>query len=368
MPKNPKFKIFEKKVGNETSYVAGIPGYPNNFTRDVLISAFLANNMDMLSSQIDISYSYQSEKENQYDGAEVGKIHHEFPGIMLRQNLITTYNACDTTALFLMAIERLLLDDRQLSDEKLSSLKTSTKKCVDYIKNHLKDSIFWEFPPSDATEFALLTTYWKDSILPLTSENGEPDYPIAYGLAHFINARGILAASKILDNVELKNLADEMFKKGIKKFITEKSYRIFEDKSGFLKQPSSDELHSLAYIPLDYKELLPIEYMLSRSKSLTTEAGIACNPKDIGEKLHDKYHGYVVWIFEQALINYGCRKFGIDGIDEITRRCIPYIGEGTELIGIIPEITLLGNKQQLWSVAAQVFFSNNYYYQSLTWL
>ena len=39
-------------------------------------------------------------------GEEPGKIHHELPGVK-QDGLWTTYDACDTTALFLLALARL---------------------------------------------------------------------------------------------------------------------------------------------------------------------------------------------------------------------------------------------------------------------
>ncbi len=140
------------------------------------------------------------------------------------------------------------------------------------------------------------------------------------------------------------------------------------DRSDRLEQSSSDELHALSYIPKKYAPLMPLTAISQRATDLTTTVGIASTPREIGQKLLNQYHGYVVWIFEQALINYGCLKFGLNEIASITKRCRPYIGNGQELILIEPTIKPLGNSNQLWSVAAKAYFTDRALRRNLYWL
>jgi glycogen debranching enzyme len=131
---------------------------------------------------------------------------------------------------------------------------------------------------------------------------------------------------------------------------------------------SSDELHALAYIPQEYAPLLPKTEIAARAEQITTEAGFACTPEKIGAKLTDQYHGYKVWPFEQALIHYGSKKFGIDMLADVATRCVPYINQGQELLAVKPEIKPEGNDLQVWSRAADIYFSDAPSLRQVDWL
>ena len=114
--------------------------------------------------------------------------------------------------------------------------------------------------------------------------------------------------------------------------------------------------------------MLPLENIKTRAQSITTPVGIACNPEVVDHQLDNHYHGYVVWIFEQALIDYGCRKFGLAELAQVARRCVPEIGTGQEFISLRPDIAPRGDAKQLWSVAAGQYFSNGAIQEALHWL
>jgi glycogen debranching enzyme len=135
-----------------------------------------------------------------------------------------------------------------------------------------------------------------------------------------------------------------------------------------LEQSSSDELHSLAFIPKEYAKLIPFDAVQERAKDLITPVGIACTPKDISDKLTDTYHGYKVWIFEQAVIHYGCTKFGLKDMAHATTGSTSYIETGHELLSVTPTIAPLGNSHQLWSVAAKIYFSESQSLRQVDWL
>jgi hypothetical protein len=230
---------------------------------------------------------------------------------------------------------------------------------VHYIQRHIRNNIFWEFPPAGSEHFSLRTTYWKDSVVPSSTHGEEPRYPVAFALAHFQAARGLLAAARLLRSSELSKAAEQLFITGIETFIRPDAFCIEIDLNGKLEQASSDELHCLAYIPAGYVHLLPITAIWQRAEPLITPAGLACTPREISETLTDTYHGYVVWIFEQAFIDYGCRKFGLPDLAAIARRCVPHINDGQELLSVEPIIAPIGNTHQLWSVAAGLYFQAN---------
>ena len=98
-----------------------------------------------------------------------------------------------------------------------------------------------------------------------------------------------------------------------------------------------------------------------------------CTPKDIASSLSDQYHGDKIWTHEQAKIAYGANKFSLGSIAVTASAVASHIGEGQELLGLeqqgdgllpIPE----GNSHQLWSVAAQQYFSGNSLLPQTQWL
>lgn len=368
------FDIFKRERDGKTIYLAGFPFFPRNFSRDALIAGIIAGRSDLLSTQIEISAQLQGKKLDIKSGEQPGKIHHESPGVWFGHH-DTTYDGCDTTALFLTACEGVILWSKPLSKEVLHTHRENIVRAVDYILGQLDDSIFWENPPAGADSYNLSVTYWKDSILPDTSGKQAPVYPVVYPLAHFMNARGILSASRILNDPDLAKIADTMFRVGIKNFIRPDGYVAYRDADGELLQSSSDELHALAYIPTEYNELLPLAHIRARATSLETPFGYMCIPKEIANRLPNKYHADRVWVFEQALINYGAKKFSLEHEADIAAAIKSHIRKGQELFAIgrsffgsSSKLLPKGNSRQLWSVAAIEYFDGKSTLSSTAWL
>jgi glycogen debranching enzyme len=368
MKVNESFEHYTSTIDGMPCYFAGLPGFPRNFSRDTIVSGIIAADHHLLDNQLAMSYVHQGKVFDPLTGEEPGKIHHEYPGVVWREPNLTTYNACDTTALYLTGLEFLRHLNQRESNDFLSTHQESIEAALEYIFSHIRDDIFWEYPPPGAEQYSIRITYWKDSIVPSTTGKEEPAYPVTFALAHFQAARGLLAAANLLERTDLREIAHTMFTQGISKFITESAFCVLEDHDGRLEQPSSDELHALAYIPMKYADLLPLAAIQERVTPLITEAGIACTPKAIGEHLPDTYHGYLVWVFEQAMIHYGSEKFGLHDIAAITTRCIPHIDTGHEILTVDPEIKPRGNTHQLWSVAARLYFSEAHSLRQTKWL
>jgi hypothetical protein len=360
------FSAYQTEIDGQECYFAGLPGYPRNFSRDTFIAGLIAADEHLLWSQIQMSTRYQGERTDIHTGEESGKIHHEYPGIMFRPPLFTTYNACDTTALYLIGLE--VLDGISPAGHISDTYRHQIAEALGYLHRHVSDGIFWEFPPAGAEQFALRITYWKDSIVPSREGKEEPAYPVAFALSHFQAARGVLAAARLLGRPDLEAEADRMYWRGIEQFISDQAFCVMQDQTARLEQPSSDELHLLAFVPARYRDALPLDAIRTRAQGLVTAAGIACTTREVGESLSDDYHGHVVWIFEQALIHYGASKFGLDDIAAVTERCAPHIEDGHELLSVIPEPGPLGNRHQLWSVAAKLYFSDAPSLRQNTWL
>jgi hypothetical protein len=346
------------------SYSAGFPHYPRNFSRDTIKAGIIASSAELLASQLEISARYQGEKHNPKTGEKPGRIHHEFPGVpMHNMESYSTYNACDTTSLFLIAAEGLRHIDKPTSIDFMRRRKENLKRAVDHVLDCVdEDDLFWEKPPDHGKGYALKVTYWKDSILPNANGQIEPVYPVIFSQAQFIAARGLLSASRILDDSFLADRSDRMYRAGIQEFMRPSGYIVYRDGKGELLQISSDELHALAYIPRTYKDLLPLDAIRRRAKELSTPFGFMCTPRDIAEQLSDKYHGNAVWIFEQAMIHYGATKFELKEEAQTAASVAKYIGEGQEFLGVdldeqgdmipVPK----GNDRQLWSKAASEYF------------
>jgi hypothetical protein len=368
------FSIFQSPEDND-NYSAGYPSYPRNFSRDTLISGLLASRPDILNSQLEISAQHQGKRDNLLTGELEGKIHHEQPGARMRGKF-TTYNACDTAGLFLIGAEGLSYLNSDLFTAFIKRRIDRLEKAAAYILRQVEDdNIFRDDAPLGAEGYALRVTYWKDSILPDPNGKVEPVYPVFYPQAHFIAARGLLSASRLLRDDSLFKTSERMFESGIKTSMREDGYLAYEDEVDKLRQPSSDELHSLAYIPSEYADLMPLEAISQRAaEHLATPYGYLCTPLDVAENLSDKYHGDKVWIFEQAAIHYGATKFGLADEARVASGVAGHIYDGQELLGIAQAKSKefsaipMGNDRQLWSVAAKIYFASQTYLRNNAWL
>jgi hypothetical protein len=167
-------------------------GYPHNFTRDSIKFGLLANDDTALLEQVAFSAQNLGREINPFTGEEPGKAHHE-KGHALQQlevvemnDRATTYNACDTSALLLIGVERLSRDGNEAV---AAQFESTARGCAGYILRHTDEEsrLFYEDPTyAGADRFALDVTYWKDSSM--NHGEKEPKYPIVYTLAHFQNA------------------------------------------------------------------------------------------------------------------------------------------------------------------------------------
>ena len=360
-------------------YNAGLPGYESNFPRDDAVSAILSGDSHLLQTHPAMCVRFQATETNARNGAYPGKIHHEIHiedqevaqiSLEGREDRSTEYNSCDSTALFLIGVEQLRMVDPGAYTEFIRKYSDNVHAAAIHIMEMLDENgLFTDNPPNAPGEgpnapgrFGLRVTYWKDSVLPSVNAKEEPRYPVSYALAHFIAARGILSAAATLESQYYADTADRMYQRGIATFMREDGFTIYQDGDGPYVQASSDELHSLAYIPNYYSHLLPLAAIRQRAEQLETPFGYACTPKNVGENLRDTYHGYKVWIFEQALIDHAAKKFAFEHEATVAAQVQPIIHSGQELVGVYtdPSGTVValpeGNDRQLWSVAAQLYF------------
>jgi glycogen debranching enzyme len=336
-------------------YNAGLPGFPRVFFRDSIISGLLMDDANLIRNNLIYSALRQGTKSDPHTGEEKGKIFHESPGVVIN-GLSTEYNACDTTALFLLGHEHYALStgDPSLKERQRENLL----KAVEYIRSHIIDGVFYENPRlSGANRFALKVTYWKDSDM-VQRENGMPAYPVAYFLAHAINLAGIRSASRLLESEELRTLADQM-KESMHKFFDpdKKRFYIAIDAQGPVESVSSDMLHALFYLEqgdLTEEETAAIAGIAAE---LETPAGYLTLSRRSWNDVADQYHARTVWPFEQAIINNGARKFGLEMIVEGSGRIMSHLDTNPEILVISADgIKKGGCDPQLWTIAAKRYF------------
>lgn len=337
-------------------YHAGLPNFPRNFTRDGIVSGLIMDDAEMLREQLLFSASLQGTKADPHTGEEPGKIFHEYPGFEMNGRS-TLYNACDTTALFLIGHERYeaLTGDRSLREEHREHIA----RAVSYIESHLIGDIFYEDPrQAGADGFALKVTYWKDSEL-ARRENGVPLYPVTYFLAHAINIAGMRSAARMAASERLRLTAERMSAR-LDQFynLQDKTFSIAIDGYGPIEGTSSDILHALYYLEPDDLSGEQLAAVQAKAAELETSIGYLTLAPRMQDTVEDQYHASTVWPFEQALINIGARRFGMDRIAEVSGRVAQHLDTAPELFikRDDGDFTKGGCDPQLWTIAAKKHF------------
>lgn len=338
-------------------FQAGLPDFPRNFVRDSLTSAIIIQDHEILKNQLLISAKKQGIKKNPFDGEEPGKIFHESPGIILNK-LNTEYNACDTTALFLIShlLYQKLTNDLTLAKKQKENIISAVK----YILSHLdKNYLFYEDPKfCGAKRFALKVTYWKDSEI-FGRKNGQPEYPVVYTLAHVQNMAAIRAASEILHSKDLLKIHQKM-RNSLQNLLYDKksgSFYIAIDKKGPIKGISSDSLHALLY--LEPEDITDDQIREIEKSSLNLETSIGFRTLSSRIKTNNIYHSRTVWPFEQAIIHMGAKKFNLKKIQKISLRIMQFLDTDPEYFIISKHnIKKAGCDPQLWTIAAKKYFAS----------
>jgi glycogen debranching enzyme len=353
MPRRP---LLRPKPGDAdpSLYQAANPGYPSNFSRDSLTYALLADDVRALRSQVEFSSSHQGRRRDPETGEEPGKIHHELPGVRMRE-LLTTYNACDTTSLFLIGIHRLAsLGDRDGGRRYRNNLD----RALEYLHEHLYDDVFSEDPAQCGAErFALKVTYWKDSELNVSAERREPTYPIAYALPHFQAKEALQAAAELTRSRELTARAQAMTEKGFEIFWRGDHFAVAVQRDGVvIDPPSSDSLHSLLFLRPNEIEASHAEAVVDYSDQLATAFGYL--PGRAVAQSDDEYHTRWVWVHEQALLHAAARRHGLERSERIAERILPAFAGGFPELVDPDSGEPGGNPTQLWAVGAHVYFEH----------
>lgn len=332
-------------------YQAATPGYTSNFSRDSFTYGLLAGDLDALAAQVQVSADLQGTKADPDTGEEPGKIHHEYPGVRLRGRS-TMYNACDTTALFLLAIARLA---KRGNNAVLQQYEHAIERAIGYITAHVHDGIFFEdTKQSGASQFALKVTYWKDS--QLNDGKQEPHYPIAYSLVHFQNKAALQEIGQLTGVSAWQQLAQKMTRMGLTRFWAGDHFIVAEDGTGQrFDTPSSDSLHALLYLEPWEIDKTQAEAIERYSEQLVTDGGYRPAIQQVGDM--DTYHTHFVWVHEQALLHAAASRHGLKRTQAVAARVMPALEKGfPELLDPDKSFSGAGNPTQLWSIGAYLYF------------
>jgi glycogen debranching enzyme len=334
-------------------------GFPQNFTRDGIITGILTSNASILRDQLQFSGDRQGERKDPFTGEEQGKAFHQYPPVIYRGRS-TEYNACDTTALYLIGHEiyKHISGDGSFAERE----KHRIEKASLYILNHIRDGWFTVDPSfSDADEYALKVTYWKDSEVARRT-GGMPAYPIVYTLANIQNLRALRAADMLLDKHTFEHTVSVMIHELVKLWRSDGGLlRIAYDARGSINGISSDLLHGLAYLDPEDVPRDIIERIANFSTPLETPLGFRIIDRETEKEMHDQYHARTIWPYEQAMINIAARKHNLSHVKEVSERIVPHIrGNAPEIFIVEDDNTTRpdGNDPQLWTIAAQDYFAH----------
>ncbi len=336
-------------------HYAGLPHFPRNFTRDSIVSALICGDPDLLGEQLGFCAGRQGCAADPRTGEEPGKIFHEWPGYPLR-GLSTAYNACDTTALFLIghAAYRRMGGDPALAETQAPALR----KAVGYILAHLKDGLFLEDPGAcGASRFALKVTYWKDSVV-WARPDGEPDWPAAFTLAQAQNLCALRAARGLLGTRELDTPAQGMLAAMQELWDPSSGTLLMAlDRKGPIRGVSSDALHALYYLEPGDLSSEQAGQIARSSEVLETPAGYRTLDPALAAHLKSGYHARTVWPFEQALLHAAALRFDLPHVAEVAGRVMPFLDTDPEILTLEDgEIRKGGCDPQLWTLAAKRYF------------
>ena len=344
-------------------YSAGIPNPKSNSTRDSIISAIRRENKEMIKNQLEFCALKQGNKRDPFTGEEVGKIFHEYPGVIINGKS-TMFNSIDSTALFLLGHYFYYKWSNDFS--LLKKQKININLAIKYVLSHINKKYLFEEDPSysNTDRFALNVTYWKDSEI-IERENGIPQYPVVYTLVHTQYMYAIKKIGEILGRNDLIDLFNRMLKSFDSLYDKKNNvFFIAIDKIGAISGISSDMLFMLFFFDKEDLKQKYIKSIEENSRYLETDIGYRVLSSNLSENNNiDLYHTKTIWPYEQAIINIGAKRFNLSKIVNISSKMKKKLNKTS----VCPEVYLIekndmkkrtGCTIQLWSAASKYYFTN----------
>lgn len=350
----------------------GDGGYVQDFSRDTLEAGEMINDLRMIRDQLIFGNLHQAKQPDPLNGAEPFKYHHQLPGVTLRRGLSTTYNAADASALYIIehANYQRRTGDRSLTERFWDNLEGAV---VVYTFSHINPVTrqFEEDPKfSQAEDFALDRTDWKDSMTP-GRDGGKVIYPVSLPNLQAQYMEALRDASFIFGTKEFTHEALKM-RRGLQVLFDKEqgTFYIAIDRLGPIQGISSDGLNMFAYLDLEDLEPRQWEAIVKASMVLETVAGYQNIDPKIAETMADDYHARV-WPKENATIHRGARKLrkraeeeglhnlvdAFGHVMEVSLRTYPYLDTYPETLKVHgATVEKAGCDPQLWTVTAKEYY------------
>lgn len=245
--------------------------------------------------------------------------------------------------------------------------------------NQIEDGLF-TVRPVGGDRLALKASVWWDSEYP-GREDGRPAFPVKYYLLQPMYASAFRSLGSMLSQPELFRVADNIMQVASTKFFDqENGFMPAIDVQGPVKGVHVDQLIALRYQKPGEIDRAKLVRMVEVCQSLETKLGYMAASFDLARTLRDRYHGNRVWVFLSALIHKGAvlqrdyaKQMGMtdlkDAMEHVMEVCermhhnyfVSHEGSPELFVARTPGnlvISKRGNKNQLWSEAARVYFEN----------
>ena len=164
----------------------------------------------------------------------------------------------------------------------------------------------------------------------------------------------------LLGSAELANKADSLTQRGLAAFWRRDHFAVaVRGNTDVADAISSDSLHTLLFLDPGELDSSRLELVGRYSEELATPFGyLPALPAAAGV---DPYHTRYVWVHEQALLYAAARRHDLRRPMEIAARVIPAFEYGfPELIDPEDGSPIAGNRTQLWSIGAYLYFERSW--------
>lgn len=394
-----RFRTTRQSAGESlTLYHSGYPSFPCIHLRDTFYTGLICDAPALLRAGALYAAATQGQTVNPLNGEEPGKVLHEdaCPDPAARSN---RYNACDTTSLYVLALERYLSLTGDIPFL-AASLVPLNRALHAYLLPHIGSSGLFQDGPAfhgGDRELELQVTYWKDSRVPGRPGDGQggiPLFPVTYALAHAQAIAALRAAARLL---RLLDAGPEPAEAPLPAMVAALRTMMWDeergtiaiglDRQGLISGVSSDSLHLLAFLqPGDLPSAM-LSRLVESARALETPLGYRTLDPMLAYQPNTRlsfYHSRTVWPFEQAIIH---RAAGVHRaqaeqqgaaalvkelahVQNVAHRVSArlsldpgapetYLLDGPDVSSLTdPAIHATGCTWQLWTVAAQRYFAS----------